>query len=223
MKNIVLIEDKLPRMEFLCKEKELNLTEIKELTIISDSKFESLKKSIGKSEFNLLEGFKAIMSHHSAWSQKELDSIKEYCKKTNTVLILFSGGISVTHLRTSKPQVLLIDVERFYSNRLILFIDAFIKSEELNLPILQYGKNWKINVLMETRNNLAVFLSRNPGIEVLDYYEESIKLPQALYSISDEFELDLSWYENGIRQNAYQVLTELNKQLTSAIKKVLFQ
>jgi len=222
MEEIVLIEDRPERMAHLCNKKGLKLEAFEQLRIFTKKEIESLEKNIDSNNFELLDSYKIVMTHQSAWSQVLLSSLKDFCKRTNKPFVIFSGSVSTSHLHLGDPPVLKIAVDDFYSIRLILFLEHFFKIGTPNLLLLQYGSKWKLNLLMEARNNLSVFLSKNEGIKSLDYYEDAVGIPKALYSMSAELGLNLEWYEDGIVENAENVLIDLKNQLSKVIKREVF-
>ena len=136
--------------------------------------------------------------------------------------MVFSGSVSSSHLHMANPPILTIQVDDFYSWHLISFLEHIFKNRKPNLLILQYGNKWKINMLMEARNNLSVFLAINKGITSLDYYEDAVGIPEALFTMSRELVLDLEWYENGITDNAENILADLKNKLSIIIKEEIF-
>jgi len=222
MKNVVLIENRLNRMTLLCDKKSLNLKLFEQLKIYSTEEIKALFKEIESKNFDRLDDYEIVMTHQSAWSQVQLSSLKGYCKKKNKPLVLFSGGVSNSHLDVEQPPILTLDVDKFYSERLVLFLDHFFENGISNLMLLQYGDKWKLNLLMEARNNLSVYLSKNEGVEYLYYPKDEVDIPKALFSMSEELGLDMEWYENGIKEEAESVLKGLKGQLTKAIKREVF-
>ncbi|MBP3193998.1 hypothetical protein [Natronogracilivirga saccharolytica] len=222
MEEIVLIEDRPERMAHLCNKKGLNLEEFEQLRIFTKKEIESLEKNLESNNFKMLDGYKIVMTHQSAWSQVKLSSLKDFCKRTNKPLVIFSGNGSPSHFHLTDPPILTIEVDKFYSPRLTLFIEHFLKNGIPNLLLLQYGNKWKLNLLMEARNNLSVFLSKNKGIKTLNYYNDAVGIPQALFSMSEELSLNLEWYEDGIAENADNVLIDLKNQLSKVIKREVF-
>jgi hypothetical protein len=222
MEKIVLIEDRPDRMAHICKKKGLNLEEYELLKIFTENEIKTVEKDIDTNNFKTLDCFQVVMIHQSAWSQVQLSKLKDYCKRTNKSLVIFSGSVSASHLHLANPPILTIQVDYFYSLRLISFLEDIFKNRTPNLLILQYGNKWKINMLMEARNNLSVFLAKNKGITSLDYYEDAVGIPEALFTMSKELGLDLEWYENGITDNAENILANLKNQLSIIIKNEIF-
>jgi hypothetical protein len=222
MEKVALIENRPDRMVHLCNKKGLKLENFEQLKVFSNDEIKILEQDLEVKNFKRLNNFEVVMTHQSAWSQVQLSSLKEYCESKNRPLVFFSGGVSNSHLHVATPPILTMDVDEFYSTRLVLFLDHFFENGTPNLLLLQYGNKWKLNLLMEARNNLSVFLSKNEGIKSLDYYEDGVGIPRPLFSMSDELGLNLEWYENAIEENAESVLVDLQNQLSKAIKREVF-
>lgn len=222
MENVLLVEDRLERMAYICKKKGLNLNEFKHLKIFTNDEFERLKESLQDAKFDVLNNYKIVITHQSAWSQVVLSQLRVYCKKENKPLIIFSGSVNTSHLHLSNPPILIQDVDKFYSNRLLLFLDEYFKNGNINMLLLQYGDKWRLSLLLEARNNLSVFLSKNKGIQSLDYYADEVGIPEVLFSMTKEFDLNLDWYELGIRENAENVLKDLKNTLSTIIKREVY-
>lgn len=222
MEKIVLIEDRPERMAHICNKKGIKLESFEQLRIFTNKEIENLKKNIESNNFELLDSYKIVMTHQSAWSQVLLSSLKDFCKRTNKPLVVFSGSVSTSHLHMADPPILTIEVDNFYSPRLTLFIEHFFKNGTPNLLLLQYGDKWKLNVLLEARNILSVYLNKNKGIEYIYFPDNELDLPKAVLSMSEELSMNLEWYENGIAEDAENVLVDLKNQLSKVIKTEVF-
>ena len=75
-------------------------------------------------------------------------------------MIFFSGGITSSVLKDLDFPFLHINSKEFYSENLKLFIEAFEESNAVNLLVLQFGKKWKLSLLLNLRNNIAVALNK---------------------------------------------------------------
>jgi hypothetical protein len=53
-----------------------------------------------------------------------------------------------------------INSKEFYSENLKLFIEACEENNTVNLLVLQFGKKWKLSLLLNLRNNIAVALNK---------------------------------------------------------------
>lgn len=162
MNKILLIEDRVERQEKFTQDTGINL---KDYDDILDNKI-SLEK-VGLKEYS------TIIVHRSAFGEIDeniLDFLKEHCQETGTKLVFFSGGISSTFYSKIKYEFLLLNSKSFYSQNLKLFLDDMQSNDvEANLLLLGYGKNWEINIALNTLAKINLFLSSNIS-------EEKVKL-----------------------------------------------
>jgi hypothetical protein len=75
-------------------------------------------------------------------------------------LIFFSGGITSSVLKDLDFPFLHINSKEFYAENLKMFIEACEESNTVNLLVLQFGKKWKLSLLLNLRNNIAVALNK---------------------------------------------------------------
>ncbi len=154
--KILLIEDRTERQEKFTQDTGIDLKEYADADIIDNH------VSLDKTQ---LEKYSTIITHRSAFGGQEdnvLDFLKHHCAETNTKLVFFSGGISSTYYSKTKYEFLLLNSKSFYSQNLKLFLDDAKDTEnEVNILLLGYGKNWKINLLLNTLAKINLFISNN--------------------------------------------------------------
>lgn len=169
--KIAIIEDRIGRLEQYA---EFDLKSCNAVSIISGSEFDSLNLALNAKDTNALDQYDCIASHRSALSNEIRDIIKEYCKSKNKPLIFFSGGITSSVFKDIDFPFLHINSKDFYSSNLKLFIANCEGNNAINLLILQFGKRWKLSLLLNLRNNIAVaqnkqaFKNESPEIEIDD-------------------------------------------------------
>jgi hypothetical protein len=167
--KIVIIEDRIGRLE---QYTDFELKKCKSVTIITGLEFDNLISSLKSNDTKPLNQYECIASHRSAFSNEVRDIIKEYCRIKRKPLIFFSGGITSSVLKDLDFPFLHINSKEFYSENLKLFIETFEESNAVNLLVLQFGKKWKLSLLLNLRNNIAVALNKEklkvqfPGIEI---------------------------------------------------------
>jgi len=152
--KILLIEDRAERQERFTQDTGIDLKNYAE---IIDN-----RTSLDKSQ---LDKYSTIITHRSAFGDQDeniLDLLKQHCAETNTKLVFFSGGISSTYYSKTKYEFLLLNSKSFYSQNLKLFLDdAKASGDEVNILLLGYGKNWKINLLLNTLAKVNLFIANN--------------------------------------------------------------
>lgn len=155
--KIAIIEDRIPRLEQYTA---YELKKCKSVTIISGLEFDNLIGSLKSNDTKPLHQYDCISSHRSALSNEIRDTLKEYCRIKRKPLIFFSGGITSSVLKDLDFPFLHINSKEFYSENLKLFIEASEESNAVNLLVLQFGKKWKLSLLLNLRNNIAVALNK---------------------------------------------------------------
>lgn len=169
--KIAIIEDRIGRLE---QNTDFELKKCKSVTIITGLEFDNLIGSLKKNDTKPLDQYECIASHRSALSNEVRDTLKEYCRKNRKPLIFFSGGITSSVLKDEEFPFLHINSKEFYSENLKMFIEACEENNAVNLLVLQFGKKWKLSLLLNLRNNIAVALNKQvmkvqfPNVEIDD-------------------------------------------------------
>ncbi len=169
--KIAIIEDRIARLEQFT---DFNLKKSKSVVIITGLEFDNLVYSLTINDTSKLNQYDCIASHRSALSNEVRDAIKEYCRNNKKPLIFFSGGITSSILKDGEFPFLHINSKDFYSENLKLFIEACEEHNAVNLLLLQFGERWKLSLLLNLRNNIAVALNKQelkaklPDVEIDD-------------------------------------------------------
>ncbi len=169
--KIAIIEDRIGRLEHHA---EFDLIACNSVTIITGCEFDNLISELVTKNTNTLDKYVCIASHRSALTNEIRDFIKEYCRSNNKPLIFFSGGITSSVYKDIYFPFLHINSKDFYSLNLKLFISNFEENNDINLLILQFGIRWKLSLLLNLRNTIAVAQNKhalkisNPEIEIDD-------------------------------------------------------
>jgi len=153
MSKILLIEDRIERQVLFSKD-----------TSFDFSKYSKILDNRTSLDGVDLFMYTTIICHRSAFGELNntiLDRLKDHCKKSNTQLIFFSGGISSTFYSNNSYEFLLLNSKSFYSNNLEHYLNEILKNSISNLCILAYGKNWKINIMLDTLSKINMFTSQN--------------------------------------------------------------
>jgi hypothetical protein len=160
MIKAILIEDRVHRQKNLLGE---NLNELIKpfLTNISGGQeFADIKKSLINKEFFVLDEFSVIMLHRSAFDTNTRNGLIDYLRKTEKKIVFFSGGISGCQVsKIGNLEFLLLNVNQFYSENLILFL----KNEAQNLQELAFGNNWRISNLVDVYDKLILYTKSFKG------------------------------------------------------------
>ena len=190
MKKILLIEDRVERQNKFTNE-----------TGIALDKYETFLDRRESLDKDSLEEYSTIITHRSAFGESDeniLDYLKKYCEEHQTKLVFFSGGISSTFYSKSKYEFLLLNSKSFYSKNLELFLDDFQKNQEPNILLLGYGKDWKINILLNTLEKINLFISNNETKERVKF--NKFKTETKIENIADmiKFEYPQIGKGNGV-------------------------
>ena len=155
--KIAIIEDRIARLD---QYTDFELKKCKSVSIITSLDFDNLLVSLKNNDTKPLDQYECIASHRSALSNDIRDTLKEYCRIKRKPLIFFSGGITSSVLKDLDFPFLHINSKEFYAENLKMFIEACEESNTVNLLVLQFGKKWKLSLLLNLRNNIAVALNK---------------------------------------------------------------
>ncbi len=157
MHKILLIEDRVERQELFSKETGFNFDQYAEV-LDNRVSLDGVK----------LEHYSTIICHRSAFGDSNgnvLDNLKDHCKKTQTQLVFFSGGISSTFYSHNDYEFLLLNSKAFYGANLKPYLDDVKVNHSSNLRLLAYGTHWKINIMLDTLSKVNMFISQNTSKE----------------------------------------------------------
>jgi len=155
--NIAIIEDRISRLE---QYTDLELKKCKSVSIITGNEFDDLISSLKNNDTKSLDQYNCLISHRSAMSNEVRDVLKKYCKKYIRPLIFFSGGITSSVLKDIEFPFLHINSKDFYSENLKMSIKNCEDNNNVNLLVLQFGQKWKLSLLLNLRNKIAVALNK---------------------------------------------------------------
>jgi len=158
--KIAIIEDRIGRLEQFTKSTNFDLKKSKPVSIITGLEFDTLINSLRSNDTSMLDPYECIVSHRSALSNEARDILKDYCRKNKKPLVFFSGGITSSVLKDEEFPFLHINSKEFYSENLKLFIEVCEEHSIVNLLLLQFGKKWKLSLLLNLRNIIAVAMNK---------------------------------------------------------------
>ena len=159
MKKVLLIEDRTIRQQLFFNETNINLLHYDNIVDnCINEKYNLIINDILQDN-SILNNYNIIISHKSAFEDynEALIIIQEHCKTHNKPLVLFSGGIDANYYNSEIYEVLELNSKTFYSQNLILFLDD-IKEGNQNLLILCYGEKWRLNIALNTVEQLNNFI-----------------------------------------------------------------
>ena len=171
MRKILLIEDRTHRQNDFLKQVNINLDEYKGILDNKiDDKYEKFIKDMQSDSFDL-SVYDVIIAHQSIFINEYKDilgKLKNHCKDNHKALVLFSGGNETSYMNDEYEE-LGLSSEVFYSQNLNLFLDDF-KLKNINIRILTYGNNWKLNIMLNVLEKISFFLNENDDVDI-DYDE----------------------------------------------------
>ena len=194
MNKVVIIDDRKER-------KKLHL---------SEAALSSLEKLVLSGKLDVMESindieeianYSLIAVHRSYLINSGVyNNLLDFIKKSNKLLIIFSGNISQNMIMNNGRQ-LNINASDFYIEKLPEFINRF-SEEILESPLLQYiyGDSWKLSLLLQYRYLLWIY---GDDIDEIDD-EEDESLEERIRSIL--------W--NGQYMNQQQVCKEIEIEKT---------
>ena len=194
MNKVVIIDDRKER-------KKLHL---------SEAALSSLEKLVLSGKLDVMESindieeianYSLIAVHRSYLINSGVyNNLLDFIKKSNKLLIIFSGNISQNMIMNNGRQ-LNINASDFYIEKLLEFINRF-SEENLESPLLQYiyGDSWKLSLLLQYRYLLWIY---GDDVDEIDD-EEDESLEERIRSIL--------W--NGQYMNQQQVCKEIELEKT---------
>ena len=189
MNKVVIIDDRKER-------KKLHL---------SEAALSSLEKLVLSGKLDVMESindieeianYSLIAVHRSYLINSGIyNNLLDFIKKSNKLLIIFSGNISQNMIMNNGRQ-LNINASDFYIEKLPKFINRF-SEENIESPLLQYiyGDSWKLSLLLQYRYLLWIY---GDDVDEIDD-EEDESLEERIRSIL--------W--NGQYMNQQQVCKEI--------------
>lgn len=155
--KILLIEDRIVRKELFVQRSNIDLNEYLFLKQASADEYKDIKSKLKNACTSTFNGIDLIITHKSAFTINEQDILASVGKP----IIYFSGGISQSFYSEFPVPCLHINSSDFYSQNLIQFLNHVTIKGEIELLILQFGANWRLNLLLNTRDKLNQLLYRN--------------------------------------------------------------
>lgn len=220
--KILLIEDRIVRKELFEQRLNVDLNQYAFLKQISPEEYKNIKYFLQNTDISVFNAVDLIITHKSAFTIKEQDILATVGKP----IIYFSGGISQSFYSEFPFPCLHINSSDFYSQNFIEFLDQIKITGQLELLILQFGTNWRLNLLLSTRDKICQLLYRNMN---KDLFPEdfnvifSSKILSIIVStvLKDEIRNLLSC---GLKYNEVNkiemVLSELNLEIKNNLKMV---
>ncbi len=160
MKKVLLIEDRYKRQRLFRQQTGIELEKYSDiLNNCIEDKYNAFLNEMFLGNFDL-SSYNIIITHKSAFGDDNdviLKKLKKHCKRYTIPLVLFSGGIVGNYYNSDVYEVLELNSKTFYSQNLILFLEA-IKEQNENLLMLSYGKQWKLNIILNVIESLNLYI-----------------------------------------------------------------
>ncbi len=203
MKKILFLENDLERLKATKMSSENPKIEAILGNQACNQKIDNFIKN--QNNFNIYD---TIIIHESIYNEKMRDSLFKtlniYCRHNKKFLVKFSGDNSQSLVHENN---LTMSDRDFYEN-----IEAFLDySDKSNLFVLAYGRNWTINPLLNTLQELNLFI------------ENFDKDTDILF---DELELDFDFLvlKKILKKDEYETLfknIELNEEISIKDVKII--
>ncbi len=192
MKKIVLIEDRYKRQQSFLEHNNIDIDKYSDiLENFIEEKASNLLENITNNSFDLKE-FDYIICHKSVQydntNTQIIGILRDYCKKYNKTLVLFSGGISVNYYDNSEFELLELNSKTFYSQNLVFFLET-IKTKNEDIMMLCYGEHWKQNIVanvLEKTNRLITKIEEKANyIKIVNFIgiEKLSKIDYEFYKL----------------------------------------
>ncbi len=160
---ILLIEDRTERQKLFMRETNIDLDDYNDIldNVIKD-KYQKFLQDMEKGTFDL-DKYTVIISHKSAFGDDNsifLQKLEDYCILQEKPFVLFSGGIDTNYYEKTDYELLELNSKLFYSENLKLFLDT-AKEKEPNILIMAYGKQWRLNILLNVFEKMNLKIEEN--------------------------------------------------------------
>ena len=165
--KVLLIEDRQQRQEQFLAKTEIDISKCTTVNNKIGTTYQEFRKEILENN-KCFDDYQVIISHRSAFDKdnsKVIDLMEDYCMKNNKQLVLFSGGIYTSFYSEEPFKKLVLNSKLLYSQNLKLFLDNLENNSEVNLLLLAYGKNWKINLLLNILEKINLFILKFEDLE----------------------------------------------------------
>jgi hypothetical protein len=205
--KILLIEDRIVRKELFVQRSNIDLNQYLFLKQASADEYKDIKSKLKNADTSIFNGIDLIITHKSAFTINEQDILASIGKP----IIYFSGGISQSFYSEFPVPCLHINSSDFYGQNLIQFLNHINITGELELLILEFGANWRLNFLLNTRDKLNQLLYRNSKSDL--FPEDVLK-----EGINDLLKLGL---KNNEANRIKAIMSELNLEIQNNLKAVL--
>ena len=221
--KILLIEDRIVRKELFVQKSTIDLNQYLFLKQASADEYKDIKSKLKNADTSMFTGIDLIITHKSAFTINEQDILASVGKP----IIYFSGGISQSFYSEFPVPCLHINSSDFYSQNLIQFLNHVNKTEELELLILQFGANWRLNLLLNTMDKLNQLLYRNSNSDLFPEDFNTIfsnKISSIIFSKVLQEGID-HLLNHGLNKNEASrikaIMSGLNLEIQSNLKIVL--
>jgi len=221
--KILLIEDRIARKELFVQRSNIDLDQYLFLKQASADEYKDIKSKLKNADTSIFNGIDLIITHKSAFTINEQDILASIGKP----IIYFSGGISQSFYSEFPVPCLHINSSDFYGQNLIQFLNHVNITGELELLILEFGANWRLNLLLNTRDKLNQLIYRNNKSDLFPEDFNAIfsrKISSIIFSnvlkegINDLLKLGL---KNNEANRINAIMSELNVEIQNNFKVVL--
>ncbi|RLA65180.1 MAG: hypothetical protein DRQ78_05425 [Epsilonproteobacteria bacterium] len=190
MYKILLIDDRTYRQNNYLNILGLDLSEYSDIVDnCIDDKYNDIVNNLNDDSFDF-ESYSVIISHKSAFGDnntKLISKLEKYCKKSNKILVLFSGGIDTNYyFKENGFEHIELNSKVFYSQNLKLFLDMV--SDNIMQPlILNYGIHWSLDITLNVLEKINLFIESSSESKVL----YKIFIESCQFDILDNLDMDL--------------------------------
>lgn len=223
MKKILLIEDRIKRQNDFLELHDISLEHYSDILVnlererLFDTLEDIVQNNINFEEFDIIICHKSI--EYNDKNSLIISNLKDYCKKSQKTMVLFSGGISVNFYDDGDLELLELNSKIFYSQNLSIFLEA-VKSQNEDVTMLCYGKEWKENIVANTLEKTNLFITdMQNGIEFITNFQLDPKLTKLQYEFyrPKENNIDeIRKYKNSL-EKYFQLYFEQNFSNNSVI------
>lgn len=218
MKKILLIEDRVARQKKFLLTSNFSLEDYADIidNCIGE-KYEEIYLELKNNKYSNFSHYSLVIVHKGAFNGENSEIhnfIEEQCHQNNIPLVLFSGGSNNYYLK-KEHEFMEINSKDFYSENLQFFLENFRKTTKIELLMLSYGRDWKINILLNCLEKINLFIENKKSDDIL--YDSFINTTNFNLVI----EMKIKYYQAHI-EDGWVYLSEI-KKISKSIREYIRQ
>lgn len=212
---IFLFEDRKDRMKVLWYNKDNS-------KILDTERAITVNKEKLESFFTEFENIDAILIHKSykfPSNDVTIEDVKSICIKKEIPIAFFSGGLANAII---DENFVMCNSGDFYSN-LNLFLNEFVTTKKINLPLLVFGRKYIINELKQLQIVVSRKIILREKVEIVDLknLKTDIKIYLAAQELHEDKNILINWIDECITETEIEKKSIESKTILNKLQKLI--